>query len=119
MRLVLETTHFLQMFSDKDFYASLPASLEPLRESMKQSYEKALDIALNRNKDKCGGCTTIRHALDDSINELGQQLKAAWQADPDLLLPFKNYLSTKLKKRVTQAVLYYKDAEKNNRVLNF
>jgi len=119
MRLVLETTHFLQMFSDNAFYMALPASLEPLRELMLQSYDKALNIALNKNKDKCGGCTTVRHALDDAINQLGQQLKAAWQADPDLLEPLKNYLSTKLKKRVTQGVLYYKDAEKNNRVLNF
>lgn len=119
MRLVLETTHFLQMFSDKDFYAALPASLEPLRELLTEAYAKALDVAMGRNKDKCGGCTTVRHMLDDGINQLAQQLKAIWQIDPELLVPFKTYLSTKLKKRVTEVVLYYKDSEKNNRALNF
>ena len=47
MRLVLETTHFLQMFSDKDFYAALPASLEPLRELLTEAYAKALDAAIS------------------------------------------------------------------------
>lgn len=119
MRLVLETTHFLQMFSDAAFYAALPASLEPLREMLTQAYDKALNVALGRNKDKCGGCTTVRHVLDAGINTLAQQLKVVWQADPDMLNPLKEYFSAKLKKRITEVVLYYKDSEGNSRVLNF
>lgn len=119
MRLVLETTHFLQMFSDAAFYSALPPTLEPLREMLTQSYNKALDVALGRNKDKCGGCTTVRHVLDAGINTLAQQLKTIWTADPDTLNPLKGYFATKLKKPVTEVVLYYKDNDGNNKVLNF
>ena len=112
MQLVLNTTHFYQMFGDDNFYKTLPPGFEPLVEPCKESHARALRIAMGQEEDPCSGCTTIRQALDKSINALGKQLHAVYRVDPDVLQPLKQYFCARLKQEIREVVLYYKDAEK-------
>jgi len=119
MQLVLNTTHFYQMFGDDNFYKTLPPGFEPLVEPCKESHGRALRIAMGQEEDPCSGCTTIRQALDKSVNALGKQLHAVYRVDPDVLQPLKQYFCARLKQEIREVVLYYKDAENNSRVLRF
>ena len=119
MQLVLNTTHFYQMFGDDNFYKTLPPGFEPLVEPCKESHARALRIAMGQEEDPCSGCTTIRKVMEDAINKVGRQLNAVRATDPDALLPLKQYLSSCVKQPITEVVLYYKDSESNNRVLRF
>ena len=94
--LVLNTTHFYQMFGDDNFYKTLPPGFEPLVEPCKESHARALRIAMGQEEDPCSGCTTIRQALDKSINALGKQLHAVYRVDPDVLQPLKQYFCARL-----------------------